>query len=126
MLLKQDEQSRLLQHKAAIEQYEEQLRCYELELISDNISAETKTEIENLQREVNARLETEITLIKDFTIQLQKEYDTSSFDDFMNLILNAISEAEKALSILPEDIGIPFMVIAEKVKSVLNYLKTIF
>ena len=126
MALKQNEQSRLLQHKAAIEQYEEQLKCYELELASDSISNDTKTELENLKKEVNQKLENEINTIKNFTLELQKEYDSSSFDDFMNMVISAVNDAEKVLSVLPEDIRKPFTAIAEKVKSVLNYLKTIF
>ena len=126
MLLKQHEESRLLQHKAAIDQYTEQLRCYELEMVSDNISNETKTELEKLKIEVNSKLEYEITGIKNFTLELQKEYDSYTFDDFMTLVVNAINEAEKILSVLPEDLRKPFLVTAEKVKSVLNYLKSIF
>lgn len=126
MILKEHEQSRLLRHKDAIDQYRSQISSYKWELESPSITDDTKSEIESNLIDVNSAMTSETLKLKIFTEDLMARNSISSFDKFADMILAGLAEVEKILDRLPEDIRRPFDAIIDKLKSVIEFLKSVF
>ena len=126
MVLKEHEESRLIRYKEAIDQYNNQLSIYGLDVGNLNITEKTRCEIEALITEVQQNLQKETEKMKAFVNDLISKNDISSFDKFADLVLSGLAEVEKILDKLPEDIRRPLEAVVEKLKGVIEFLKKIF
>jgi hypothetical protein len=126
MVLKEHEESRLLRHKEAIDQYSEQISSYKWEMDNPDITEETRNEIRACLVDVEQNLKAETIKMKAFTTDVMNRNNISAFDKFADLVLKGLDEVEKIINRLPDDIRRPIAAILEKVRAAIEFLKVIF